>query len=60
MSDPPQVHTEDGTAFLRDAVVMIKPGARRLVTALVWRQAPLPDAPQSDPAAEAALQPVSR
>jgi general secretion pathway protein K len=30
---------EDGTVFVRDAVVMVKPASRRLVTPLVWRQA---------------------
>ncbi len=55
-----QVALEDGTAFVRDAVLMVKPGGRRLVTPLVWRQSPAPAGAPSDPAAEAALQPVSR
>lgn len=55
-----QVALEDGTAFVRDAVLMVKPGGRRLVTPLVWRQSPAPAGAPSDPAAEAALQPVPR
>lgn len=54
------VTLDDGTVFVRDAVTMVKPGARRLVTQLVWRQSPAPETPVSDPAAEAALQPVPR
>lgn len=54
------VTLEDGTVFVRDAVAMVKPGARRLITPLVWRQSPAPQTPPSDPAAEAALQPVPR
>lgn len=44
---------DDGTLFVRDAVVMVKPAARRLVTPLVWRQslanepAPAPAAPEA-------------
>jgi general secretion pathway protein K len=51
---------DDGTVFVRDAVAMVKPGGRRLVTPLVWRQSPAPPPPTSDPAAEAAPQPVTR
>lgn len=35
-----RVELEDGTVFVRDAVVMLKPGSRRLVTNVVWRQSP--------------------
>ena len=44
------VQLEDGAAFVRDAVVMVKPGARRLVTNLVWRESPAPAAPTQAPA----------
>jgi len=43
-----QTQLDDGTAFVREAVAILRPAPRRPVTFLAWRQLPVPlasDAP---------------
>jgi len=50
-----QTQLEDGTAFVREAVAILRPAPRRPVTFLAWRQLAVPlasDAPAAAPANE--------
>jgi general secretion pathway protein K len=47
-----EAHLEDGTAFVREAVAILRPAPRKPVTFLAWRQPSLAEPPPAAPEAD--------